>query len=180
MAEMLPGAVPAPAEFAMSFLVVSKDLTNNNPHTLLNPFLHNLNDGINNVSTENIRDRLAAAGHRQFVIAAIIMFQGRSYPYLLPHHCEHALAGPEPDLDGKIFAFDGELVKNQGHTIENHAGVFHLLPTQVLVATVGLILTALTGTSTMEWMGPYTVGDTPSWLIYVGLSSFPIRWWACS
>ena len=82
MAEMLPGAVPAPAEFAMSFLVVSKDLTNNNPHTLLNPFLHNLNDGINNVSTENIRDRLAAPGHRQFAICSNYHVPGPIIPLL--------------------------------------------------------------------------------------------------
>ena len=55
MAAMLPGAVPAPAEFAMLFSNTSKDPTNNNPQTLLNPFLHNLNDDTsNNVFMENI------------------------------------------------------------------------------------------------------------------------------
>ena len=76
-----------------------------------------------------------------------------------PCHWEHALTGPEPDLDGKIFAFDGELVENQDHAIKIDAGVFRLLVNQVLVAMVGQTLTALAGTSTMEWMGPYTAGD---------------------
>ena len=68
------------------------------------------------------------AGHRRYAIVAIIISQGQAYPYLLlPHHWEHALTGPAPDLDGKFFTFDGELVKNQGHIIKLHAGVFHLL-----------------------------------------------------
>jgi hypothetical protein len=108
---MLPGAVPAPAEFAMLFSNASKDPTNNNPQTLLNPFLHNINDDTNNMSMENIWDILAVAGHRRYAIAAIIISQGRAYPYLLPQHWEHALTGPEPDLDGKFFTFDGELIK---------------------------------------------------------------------
>ena len=65
MAATLPGAVPTTSE---------------NPHTLLNPFLHNLNDDINNVSTENILDILMTARHRRYAIAAIIIFQGISYP----------------------------------------------------------------------------------------------------
>ena len=52
------------------------------------------------------------AGHRRYAIVAIIISQGQAYPYLLlPHHWEHALTGPEPDLDGKFFTFDGELIK---------------------------------------------------------------------
>ena len=82
-----------------------------------------------------------------------------------PRHWEHALTGPEPDLDGKIFAFDRELVKNQGHTVEIDAGVFRLLANQVLVATVGQILTALAGTSMMEWIGPYTTGDGNTYVV---------------
>ena len=53
------------------------------------------------------------AGHRRYAIVAIIISQGQAYPYLLPHHWEHALTGPELDLDGKFFAFDGELVKTK-------------------------------------------------------------------
>ena len=101
MAVTLPGAVPAPAEFATLFSDASKDQTNNNSQTLLNPFLQHLNDNTNNVSTENIWDRLAAAWHRRYAIAAIIISQGQAYPYLLPHRWEHVLPGPEPDLDGK-------------------------------------------------------------------------------
>ena len=135
MAATLPGAATAPAEFATLFSNASKDPTNNNPQTLLNPFLHNLNDDTNTTSMKNIWDRLAAASHRQFAMAAIIS-QGQAYLYLLPHHWEHVLAGPEPDLDGKIFAFDQELVKNQGHIVKTPAGVFHLLTNQVMVSMV--------------------------------------------
>ena len=78
---------------------------------------------------------------------------------MLPCRWEHTLTGPEPDLNGKIFAFDGELVENQGHIVKIDAGAFHLLANQVLVATVGQILTTLAGTSMMEWMGTYTAGD---------------------
>ena len=78
---------------------------------------------------------------------------------MLAHSWDHALTDPEPDLDGKIFAFDRELIKNKGHTVKTGAGVFHLLANQVLVATVGQILTTHDGTSSMEWMGPYTAGD---------------------
>ena len=112
MAAILPGAVTVPAEFAMLFSNTSKDPTNNNPQTLLNSFLHNINDFTNNVSMENIWGRLVAAGLRGFAITAIVISQGRAYPYLLPHYWEHALTGPEPDSGGKIFVFDGELVKN--------------------------------------------------------------------
>ena len=153
---MLPGDVPAPAEIATIFSDASKDPTNNNPQILLNLFLHSLNDNTNKISMEEIRVRLEAAGHRRFAIVAIIISQGRAYPYLLPRRWEHALTGPEPDLDGKIFAFNRELVKNHGHTVEIDAGVLRLLINQVLVATVGQILTALAGMPIMEWMGPYT------------------------
>ena len=159
MAAMLLGAVSAPAEFATLFSDALKDPTNNNPQSLLNPFLRNLNDNTNNISTENIREILVAAGHRRFAIGEIIISQGRVCPYLLCYRWENALTGPGPDLDEKIFAFDGELVKNHGHTVEINAGVFSLLANQVLVVTVGQILTALAGTSKMEWMGPYTAGD---------------------
>ena len=99
---------------------------------------------------ENIQDRLVTAGHRRFTITAIIISQCRACLYLLPYHWEYAPTGPEPDLDRKIFAFDGKLVKNQGHNVKILASVFHLLPNQVLVATVEKILTALIGTSTMD------------------------------
>ena len=42
------------------------------------------------------------------------------------------------------------LVENQGHGVEFPAGVFHLLPDQVLVATIEEILNGLIGTSPME------------------------------
>ena len=145
MSVILPAVVPAPAEFGALFSDASKDPTNNNPQTLLNPFIHNLNDDTNNVSTEHIRDRLVAAGHRWYEIVAIIISQVQAYHYLLPHcWCwEHALTGLEPDLDGKFFSFDGELVENQGHIGELDAGVFCLLNNQVLVAMVGQIFATI-------------------------------------
>ena len=128
----------------MLFSRTSTNPTDNHPQTLLNPFVHNLNDNTNNVPTENTHNKLAVANHKRYVIVAIITSHGRVCPYLLPHHWEHALTGPDPDLDGRSFAFDGELVKNQGHTVKLDTAVFCLLINQLMVTIVGQVYAAIT------------------------------------
>ena len=123
----LPACVPAPALFATLFSNTSKDPTNGNYRTLMDPFLHDINNVANNVSTSNLKDRIANAGNRRHVLATIIISAGKAYPYLLPHCWEQALTGPEPELDGKLFAFNGELIENQGVTVEIPDSVFTII-----------------------------------------------------
>ena len=119
MAAILPGAVRAPIELATLFSGPSKDWTNNNLQTLLNPFLHTLDDDTDNVSTDNTREILTVVGHRGFSIVAIILSQGQAYPYLLPHHWEHALIGPEQDLDEKSSPLMEISLKTKSHRLNS-------------------------------------------------------------
>jgi len=67
--------------------------------------------------------------------------------------------GPDPELDGKIFAIDGELVNDQASTVIIQADTFSLLNNQVQVATIPQIQATITAGADLQWMGPFAVGD---------------------
>ena len=46
----------------------------------MDPFLHDINNTANNVSTANLKDRIANAGNRQHMLATIIISAGKAYP----------------------------------------------------------------------------------------------------
>ena len=151
----LPVSVPA-AEFATLFNVASLDPTNGNTRALLDPFLYDVTNNVTNTPTDRIKNLVASSGGSRHALAMAIISEGRAYSYLLPHQWNSTFATPEPSLDGKFFAIDGELVANQGHTVEIPGTAFDLLPNEVRVGTVGGILAAITTNPNTEWMGPFT------------------------
>ena len=154
----LPVSVPT-AEFTTLFNDASLDPTTGNTGALLNPFLHDLTNNANNISSERIKDVVASSGGLRHALAMATITDGRAHTYLLPHRWNSTFATPEPALDGKFFAIDGELVANQGHTVEIPPNVFELIPNTAVVGTVGGILAALANDAMAEWIGPYTALD---------------------
>ena len=153
-------STPAPAEFSKLYSDASTDPTNNQPGLLMEPFLHSLTNAASNMSTENLRGRLTAlSGRGKYVYAAAIISDGKAYPYVLPEKWVPSLTNPDPRLDNKIFAYAGELIANQAHTVEIPAEVFNLLNNQVLVPTVPTIQAFLQADVDNNWMGPYTAAD---------------------
>ena len=132
----LPVSVPA-AEFATLFNDASLDPTNGNTRALLDPFLYDVTNNVTNTPTDRIKNLVASSGGSRHALAMAIISEGRAYSYLLPHQWNSTFATPEPSLDGKFFAIDGELVANQGHTVEIPGTAFDLLPNQVRVGMVG-------------------------------------------
>lgn len=159
MAGGLPGPAPAPALFATHFTDASNDPTQGQPQLLVQPFVHDLITVGNNTSTATLRDRIALAGHRRHAVAMIILSRGAAQTYLFPHRFEGGIMGANPELDGKFFAFHGELVGNQGHTVEIPSDVFDLLRNTVLVHDVPTIKAYLAANAAEMWMDPPTAGD---------------------
>ena len=125
----------------------------------MSPFLHDLANPATNVSTDDIRRRLATEGSRRHALAVAIITNGRAHPYFLPHRWSRSLMGPDPELDDKIFAFGGELVANCGHTVVIPTDTFSLLTNQVQVATVPQIQSSIAAGADLQWMGPYAPND---------------------
>lgn len=160
MAGVLPVSTPVSAEFSTLFSDTSTDPTNSDPSLLMDPFHHSLTNAANNMSTEIIRDRFTSIATRgRFVYAAAIISGGTAHPYVLPEKWTPSLTSPDPRLDNKIFAYDGENIANQAHTVEIPTEVFGLLNNQVLVSTVATIQAFLQANVDNEWMGPFTADD---------------------
>lgn len=112
------------------------------------------------MSTENIRDRFTSLSTRgRYVYAAAVISGGTAHTYILPEKWTPSLTSPDHRLDNKIFAYDGELIANQAHTVEIPTEVFGLLNNQVLVSTVATIQAFLQANVDNEWMGPFTADD---------------------
>ena len=63
---------------------------------------------------------------------------------------------PNPTLDGKFFAIEGELIGHhgQGHVVEISTTVFNKMSTQVVVPSADLIATEVAADPTIAVMGP--------------------------
>ena len=66
----------------------------------------------------------------------------------------------QPDLAGKYFAIDGELIGNQGTLVELPDSIFNLPNNTVVVPDVQTINTAIAGDAALECMGPYGGGGS--------------------
>ena len=63
-------------------------------------------------------------------------------------------------MDGKYFAFDGELIYNQGSLLEIPTTALHETTNQVLVRTIHALKAALAGdTDPSLLVGPFVAGD---------------------
>jgi hypothetical protein len=138
----LPVPAPVSASFVSLFSDTSKDLTGSREDRLLNPFLVNLTDPTQNVDTAELRNKLAQSGNQQLFMGTTVLSGGQARLYTCIYRWEDGLTGNNPDLNNKFFAFEGELINNEGHTVEIDPTVFNLLPTQQAVPLVNDIITA--------------------------------------
>ena len=155
----LPVPARTPALFATIFADVDRDPTNGDPSRLLGPFHHDLNNVGNNTTTQDLRNALANSGAQRQLIAATIVSRGHARAYVCPFRWQDGLTNHNPALANKYFALEGELVGDQGHTVEFDRGVFDLLNAQVAVPTVASVQAAYAADATATQMGPYTAAD---------------------
>jgi hypothetical protein len=156
----LPVPAPATASFPSKYSDASQDPTGSNEGALLNPFVVNLTNPTQNADTRELRNQVAVSGNQRKFLGATIVSGGLARLYVCPTRWEDGLTGTNPDLNGKYFAFEGELVNNTGHTVEINLDVFNLLTNQHAVPTINDIITAIAADPNLQMMGPYTPGDT--------------------
>jgi hypothetical protein len=84
---------------------------------------------------------------------------GILHPCICPACVDRALGALISPLDGKLFAFDKKLHRNQGHTVEIVNNHFNLMPNTALVSTVPNLLKQLAADSTLETLGLHTIRD---------------------
>lgn len=88
--------------------------------------------------------------------------------YTCIYKWEDGLTGNNSTLNNKYFAFEGELIHNEGHTVEMiDPLVFNLLPTQQAVPLVNDILTTFAGDPNVQMMGPYLPTDAHTEVVKV-------------
>ena len=153
---------PQPATFAALFSDLSKDPSNGIYTNLLDPsFSIDLNTPANNTTPEAVKQQIAAAGSQRLPMAVIQLIDGRLQILLLPFRHEQAAGiAPDPAVDGKLFAYDGELIHGQGLLVEILGNSFHQLTNQVQVGTTAHINGQLaTDTNPDFMMGPFAAAD---------------------
>ena len=113
-----PGLLPVPAPFSAKFTSLftdnSQDPTGGNLGALLSPFFHDLNNLARNTETNVIKNKLAQSGAQCCFLAATVLSGGRARLYTCLHRWEDDLLATNPDLNNKLFAFEGELIHNTG------------------------------------------------------------------
>ena len=158
-----PPALPVPAPFTAKlsslFADHSKDPTSGNLEALMGPFFHDLNNLANNTGIQDLKNKLAQSGGQLCFLAATILAEGKARLYTCPHRWDDGLTASNPDLDGKFFAFEGELIGNEGHTVVLPDALFHLINNSHTVPTIATIVSAVAGDQALETMGPYATGD---------------------
>jgi hypothetical protein len=153
-------ALPAPPQPAFTALFddVSKDPFDGTYGPLFAPFDISLTDA--NPTPDNVRQQIAAASNQRSPLAIALLVNGLIRVYCLPFRRNQAVgAAPVPALDGKFFAFDGELILCQGVLVEIPAQWFNMTA-QVQVPTLNNIRARLDAdASPTLTLGPYAGGD---------------------
>ncbi len=159
MALALP-APPVATTFSYIFSDASKDpfLKDGNYDTFLAPFNITIAGG-QNETPDVVRNLIATAANQHLPVATILLVEGKLRPYFLPFRREHAVgAPPHPATDGKLFAFDGELIHGHSPLIELPNQWFNLSPV-VTVPTAANIVGQLAADPNLNTLGPYAIGD---------------------
>ena len=129
-------------------------------HNLFASFDIDINNAQNgSITPSALRDFIAVAGAQNLPSALGLFSNGVLRPYICPARVDRALGAPASPLDGKLYAFDNDLHRNQGSTVEINNHYFNLVPNTVLVSTVLNLLTELAADPTLETLGPYANGD---------------------
>jgi hypothetical protein len=152
-------AAPAPPQPAFTALFddVSKDPFDGTYGPLFAPLDISLTD--ENPTPDNVRQQIAAASNQCSPLAIVLLVNRLLCVYCLPFRCNLAVGAPAvPALDGKLFAFDGELVLGQGVLVEIPAQWFKVAQAQV--PTVDHIRARLAAdASPTLTLGSYAGGD---------------------
>ena len=159
MALALP-APPVATTFADLFNDASKDpfLEDGNYDSFMAPFNITIAGGVNE-TPDVVRTRIAAAANQQLPIATLLLVEGILRPYFLPFRREHAMGvPPHPATDGKLFAYDGELIHGQGPLVELPNQWFNLSPVAT-VPTTANIAAQLAADPLLALVGPYAIGE---------------------
>ena len=164
-----PLAVPAPSVCSFSDLFAdhTKDPLTGNYATLFQPFDIDINNVNNSTTPTVLRDLISSAGAQRQLLALAAINNSTAKVYICPQRFERSLGTPPSLIDGRLFAFDGDLYQNQGHTVEITNDCFTLVPNQVQVPTVGHILTQLAADPALEFFGPYAAQDANTEVVRV-------------
>ena len=161
----LPLPVPAQPDckFATIFANDAKDPFHGNYGDLLANFAidpNNINAG---TPPGTIRDFVAAAGSQRIPLALGLFVNGLLRVYICPFRFDRAIGVPPSTLDGRSFAFDGDLHHNQGLAVEIENSNYNLINNVVLVPTPVTITNALAAAAppvpNQFMLGPYQNGD---------------------
>ena len=114
---------PQPATFAALFSNLSKDSSNDFYTNLLDASVFiDLSDSASNITPEAVKQQIATAGSQRLPMAAIQLIDGHLKILLLPfRHKIAAGIAPDPTVDRKLFAYDGELIHSQGLLVKSSA-----------------------------------------------------------
>jgi hypothetical protein len=108
--------LPHPA-FTALFDDVFKDPFDGTYGPLYAPFDISLTDA--NPAPKIVCQQIAAASNQRSPLAIVLLVNGLLHVYCLPFRRDQAVGAPTvPALDGKLFAFDGELILGQGVLVE--------------------------------------------------------------
>ena len=155
----LPVPTPFQAKFVTKFTDASTDPTGGNPSALMAPFLHNINNPQANTDTNQIKNKLASSGAARHLLAAIVMTGGVARVYLLPFRWDDGLTNNNPTLVDKFFAMEGDLLNNQGYTVEIETRAFNLINNTVAVSTVANMTAAYANDAALDMTGPHAPND---------------------
>jgi hypothetical protein len=113
---MATPALPQPA-FTALFDDVSKDPFDGTYGPLFAPFDISLTDA--NPTPDNVCQPIAATSNQRLPLAIVLLVNRLLCVYSLPFQRDQAVGtSAVPTLDGKLFAFDGELNLGQGVLVE--------------------------------------------------------------
>jgi len=168
------GAAPLPmpaqttAKFTDLFGDASKDPLQGQYYELFRTFDFDTNNAQNGIAPSVLRDYIAAAGAQNHPLALLGLFaNGILHPCIYPARVDRALGAPISTLDGQLFAFDNELHRNRGHTVQIVNNHFNdLIPNAALVSTVPNLLTRLAADPTLETLGPHAVRDAHTEVVH--------------
>ncbi|KAL3808781.1 hypothetical protein ACHAXA_011404 [Cyclostephanos tholiformis] len=149
MARELP-----PTTFAALFNDASRDpfLINGGYDAFLAPFRVEEN---NNAAPLVVRQLLAAAANQLLPVALVALVDGRLTPLFLPFRRDRAMGVEEhPATDGRMYAFEGELIGTQGYLVELADDAFNLTP-RMTIPDVGHVRGLLATDPQLQAVGPF-------------------------
>jgi hypothetical protein len=153
-------AAPVPPQSTLTALFddISKDPFDGTYGPLFAPFNISLMDA--NPTPDNVCQQIAATSNQHLPLTIALLVNGLICVYCLAFRRDQAVgASPIPTLDGKFFAFDGELVLGQGVLVEIPAQWFNMTA-QVQVLTLDNIWAQLAAdASPTLTLGPYAGGN---------------------